>query len=175
MVATTYDAQGHTVHTTYSFVYDAKQILVPDTVGIALVVDQQDKKAVPILYQLQLSLGLLGPDDLSSKGRFIAVLRNISSDPVGLELLAIKLHNEVPLATSRRVNLEPKGTESIELGDVAIFTYGKELSGEITYRWQGVTYTKRMTLKRRTMEGLEVLTNKWRGRDYNVPEYFQEN
>ena len=174
MVSTTYDTQGHAVHTVYSFIYDAKQILVPDTVGIALAVDQQDKKVIPILYRLQFSLGLLGPDDLSSKGRVITVLRNIAFEPVSLELLAIKLQNETPLATSRQVNLEPKGTELIELGDITIFTYGTELTGEVQYRWQGTTQTKPMTLKRRTMEELEALTNKWRGRDYNVPEYFQE-
>ena len=175
MVSTTYDAQGHAVHTAYSFVYDAKQLLVPNVVGIALAVDQKDKKVIPILYRLQFILGLLGPDDLSSEGRFIAVLRDISHEPVSLELLSVKLQDEVSRATPRRVNLEPKGTQLIELGAVTIPTYGTELNGEVAYRWQGATHIKRMVLRRRTMEELAALTDKWRDRDKNAPEYFYKD
>ncbi len=155
----------------YAPYFQTRTILVPEKVGLDLIVDLE-KKVIPGLYQLQKSLGALGPSDLDATGLFTAYVHNFTSEPLQLNITAMT-HGRQPIPeTPVIINLRPDTYEKIVLGRVGIFSYATDLKIEFAYSSGSVGATRTLTAKRLTQPEIVADRLRWKGKKKNVPAFF---
>jgi hypothetical protein len=172
MQVTRYDPKtGDTSATTYAPFFATRTILVPEKVGLDLIVDLE-KKLIPGLYQLQRSLGVLGPGDLNATGLFTAYVHNLTNEPLQLNITAMT-HQRQPIpGTPVVISLRPDTYEKVVLGRIGIFSYATELKIEFVYSASGVTATRTLTARRLTPAEIKADSLRWKGTKKNIPEFF---
>jgi hypothetical protein len=174
MQVTQVDPKSHTTTVkAYAPYFGTRTILLPDRVGLDLVVDLE-KKMIPGLYQLQQSLGALGPGDVDATGLFTAYVWNMSSEPQVLNLSTIATGGQMLPGVPIVVRLKPDSYEKIVLGRVGIFNYATELKVQISYSSDGAPIERTLHARRLTQAEIEQSYEQWKGRRRNVPEYFPD-
>jgi len=174
MQVTQVDLKSHTTTVKiYAPYFGTRTILSPDRVGLDLVVDLE-KKIIPGLYQLQQSLGALGPGDVDATGLFTAYVWNMSSEPQILDLSSMATAGQMLPGTPVEVRLKPNSYEKVVLGRVGIFNYATELQIQISYSLDGATIERTLHARRLTQAQIDQSYEQWKGRRRNVPEYFPD-
>jgi len=172
MQVTQFDSKtGSATTTTYAPYFNTRTMLVPDRVGIDLVVDLE-KKVVPGVYQVQRSLGALGPGDSDAMGLFTAYVHNLTTAPQTLTISAMSHEHQNAIAAPAIVELKPDSYEKVVLGRVCIFSYATELKVQIVYSVDEKSLVKDLTVRRETPAQIEASVARWKGRKKNVPEFF---
>jgi hypothetical protein len=155
----------------YAPYFQTRTILVPEKVGLDLIVDLE-KKVIPGLYQLQKSLGALGPGDLDATGLFTAYVHNLTNEPLQLNITATTHGRQSVPGVPVIINLRPDTYEKIVLGRVGIFSYATELKIEFTSSSGSVSATRTLTAKRLTQPEIDADRLRWKGKKKNVPAFF---
>lgn len=172
MQVTRYDPKtGGASTVTYAPYFATRTILVPEKIGIDLVVDLE-KRVVPGLYQLQQSLGALGPGDMNATGLFTAYVHNLTNEPLQLNVTAMTHKRQLVPGTPVVITLRPDTYEKVVLGRVGISSYATDLTIEFAYSAGTVTTARTLTARRLTQAGINADVARWKGKKKNVPEYF---
>jgi hypothetical protein len=157
----------------YAPYFQTRTLLVPDKIGLDLIVDLE-KKVIPDLYQLQQSLGALGPGDLNATGLFTAYVSNLTDEPLSLNISAMThQHQSVP-GLPTVVNLKENAYEKIVLGRVGIFSYATNLEVEVAYSVGSDSVRRTLKLRRLTTEDIENEMTTWKGLKTKVPAFFPD-
>lgn len=162
-----------TTMTKYAPYFGTRTILVPDRVGLDLVVDLE-KKVIPGLYQLQQSVGALGPSDLDATGLFTAYIWNLSSEPQTLNIVSLTSQRQIVPGVPTLVQLKPDSYEKVVLGRIGIFNYATALKLEISYSAGAEQINRTLNARRLTQPEIDQSYERWKGRKRNVPEYFPD-
>lgn len=162
---------GRTSTTTYAPYFQTRTMLVPDKIGMDLIIDLE-KKVIPGLYQIQQSLGALGPGDLNATGLFTAYVHNLTNEPLELTVTAITHQRQPVPGTPVVISLRPDSYEKVVLGRVGISNYATDLKIEFAYSADAAIATRNLTARRLTRPQIEADGLRWKGRKKNVPEFF---
>lgn len=172
MRVTRYDQKTGSASTiTYAPYFQTRTILVPEKIGIDLIVDLE-KKVIPGLYQLQQSLGALGPGDMNATGLFTAYIHNLTNEPLQLSITAMTHKRQPVPGTPAVITLRPDTYEKVVLGRVGIFSYATDLAVEFAYSAGTVTAARSLTARRLTQAAIQADALKWKGKKKNIPEFF---
>jgi hypothetical protein len=174
MQVTQVDPKSHTTTVKkYAPYFGTRTILIPGRVGLDLVVDLE-KKMIPGLYQVQQSLGALGPGDVDATGLFTAYVWNMSSEPQILNLSSMATAGQMLPGAAIVVQVKPDSYEKVVLGRVGIFNYATDLKIQISYLSDGAAIERTLHARRLTQAEIEQSYEQWKGRRRNVPEYFPD-
>ena len=174
MQVTHYDSKtGVTSVSMYAPYFQTRTLLVPDKIGLDLIVDLE-KKVIPGLHQLQQSLGALGPGDLDATGLFTAYVSNLTDEPLSVDISAMTHQSQLVPGLPAVVNLKPNGYEKIVLGRVGIFSYATNLEVPITYSVGSDSIRRTLKLRRLTPEDIQSEMIKWMGLKAKVPAFFPD-
>lgn len=89
MVRDTYNGQTDaSTHTVYSKYYDAGVWLIPQRLGMSVVVDHE-KSYIPIVSGVQQSLGALGPGDNSANGKVTVYIWSVDTQRHPVKILRV--------------------------------------------------------------------------------------
>ncbi|MBI2527398.1 MAG: hypothetical protein HYV93_15600 [Candidatus Rokubacteria bacterium] len=156
MVETRWDGRtGQTTTRRFSMYFEAAAEIVPGTVGAHLIVDLE-KREVPILYDLQQALGLLGPGDLEAGGLFTMYLFNLTDRPQEVEITSATRWGRPVLAAPVTVALVPRDWKRrVVLGRTVIGSYDTREELDLTVTVAGRRYTTRLVAERQTFDALE--------------------
>lgn len=175
MQETRYDSKtGVTSVTKYAPYFQTRTLLVSDKIGLDLIVDLE-KKVIPGLYQLQQSLGALGPGDLNATGLFTAYVTNLTNEPLSLNISAMTHQRQSVPGLPVVINLRPNAYEKIVLGRIGIFSYATKLEVEIVYDAGSESVTRTLKLRRLTPEDIEHEISAWKGQNITKsPAFFPD-
>jgi hypothetical protein len=175
MQETRYDSKtGVTSTTKYAPYFQTRTLLVSDKIGLDLIVDVE-KKVMPGLYQLQQSLGALGPGDLNATGLFTAYVTNLTNEPLSLNVSAMTHQRQSVPGLPVVVNLMPNAYKKIVLGRIGVFSYATKLEVEIVYCAGSETVTRTLKLRRLTPEDIEREISAWKGHNITKsPAFFPD-
>lgn len=144
-------AAGRTVYSKY---YDAGDWLIPHHVGMSVVVDHE-KTLIPVVHELQQSIGALGPSDTYATGKVTVYIWSRDRESHRVKILKVS-SGEKALAPT---NIEFVGVEGQrtggEVGSFPIFNYGTKIPIKIDYEIDGKPGTMELSLERRTMDDLD--------------------
>jgi hypothetical protein len=156
MTETSYDAKAGTSRTTsYSKYYEATGFLVPETIGLHLVVDLE-KKQVPGVYGIKESLGLLTGDDAVGSGVFTIYIFNLTDRPQVIEIRDALHDGKTFMSGRQTVSLEPRERKKkAALGTTEVSTYAKILRVDISVTYRDEIYKQRLEAKRQTEDDLK--------------------
>jgi hypothetical protein len=156
MVETRRDSRtGETTTRHFSMYFEAAAEIVPATAGAHLIVDLE-KREVPILYDLQLALGLLGPGDLEARGLFTMYLFNLTDRPQEIEITSASRRGKPVLAAPVTVSLVPREWKrQVVLGRTVIGSYDTREELDLTVTVAGQTHTTRLVAERQTFVALK--------------------
>ena len=146
----------------YSKFYDAGDWLLEGRLGLQIAI-AQEKKFIPLLYDLQKGLdaagvpGVLGQDDQSATGLITFYLVNLELQNRPLKLLRVSSGTQERTPAGGKDVIAGARTQTrVDMGSVPILAYGKEVTLSVEYELEGITDVKTFWLKRRTDREIEV-------------------
>lgn len=140
--------------TVYSKYYDAGDWLIPHHLGMSVVVDHE-KNLIPVVHELQQSIGALGPSDSYATGKVTVYIWSRDREPHRVKILRISSGEKVMTPTNAEfVGAEGQRTGG-EVGSFPIFNYGTKIPIKCDYELDGKPASIEFTLERRTMEDLD--------------------
>lgn len=154
MTVDSYDGQtGKSARKVYTKYYDAGTWLIPNHIGVVVVVDHE-KTRLPIVSGVQQSMGALGPDDCYAMGKVTIYIWNFDSKPVPVKILRVASGSEAITLNSAIINALPQTRTGAVAGRLKIFDDGTELPIKLEYELNGRRSKSDLILLRRTQEDL---------------------
>lgn len=143
----------------YSRVLDGKAIIVPETLGLYMLMELDEKK-VSGLYGLKQSMGALGPDDIGAKAGLTFFLYNMTDRTIELDLNTIRTPNQS--IRDESVHLTVPAREAIEhpVGRLSTSWYRTDMQIEFNFTYTGKTGGGTLTLQRRTTDEIAEINKK---------------
>ena len=153
MTVDSYDGRtGRSDRKVYSKFYDAGVWLVPNHIGMSVVVDHE-KTRIPIVHGVQQSLGALGPSDSYATGKVTIYIWNGHTQALPVKILRVSSKGE-SVSPNQVINAQPKTRTGDAVGRLRVFGYGTEIPIRVEYELNGKRSTVALTLPRRTEDEL---------------------
>lgn len=154
MSVDSYNARtGQSSHTVYSKYYDAGAWIVPNHLGISVVVDHE-KTYVPILHGVQQSFGALTPSDLEATGKVTVYLWNFDAETHSVKIMRV-ISRAQSFTANKVIGAAPKRRTGELVGNLQIGNYGTEIPVTVQYEFNDTRGKVDLTLPRRTYQDLK--------------------
>jgi hypothetical protein len=138
----------------YSKYYNAGNWVTKNEVGICFVVEHT-KIEIPVIYDIQRSVGALGADDMNADGRVTISVINTTEKIHKIKVERIVVAGKELQHKLNDITLMPKSTTNGSIGTVQISNFATEIPIKVHYLLDGKKGYIELKLPRRTYEELE--------------------
>ena len=158
IIKITNDKSGKLTATVYSDIYEVRKILIPNTLGIQILV--QDKKRCGLGCKVKQIFSILGPDDLHSPADSLLLFFNLRAESLPVSVTSIRLQKEEILKQPIQWKLSATETKRLTISDLKIFSNATELDCELVLAVDGLPASYPLRLRRLTEDESNRLFDK---------------